>query len=1115
MLQLITGRSGSGKTTAIYRELKERASRSEPLFLLVPEQASYENERQLLTVLGPILAQRVQVISFTRMVNLVFREIGGISGKRMDTTVSLLLMNQALHSVADSLSVYTHHIDSPEYLQTVCQMLAECKQCLITPALLEETAATLPAGLLRNKLTDLSFIFGAYDALVTQAALIDPQDDLTWLADKLPCCRAFENAYVYVDGFKGFTRQELLVLERLMPRVATLTVTLCAENITQRAGQEFDRFATAISTAAELRDAAYRAKIKIAAVRHLTENHRTDDPALLVLERGCFVPDCDTYTEPTRSVCTVACTDRTEECRYVARLIRRLLREEGGFCRDFTIVARDLNAYTDLIDSALRREGIPCCRDYREPILTQPLITFVQSALAVITGDWSNSDVLRLTKTGLAGFSTASASLLENYVFLWNIRGRAWRAPFEHHPDGLTATESNDSTRRLAYLNILRKRLANPLDRFAQRLRGLCNGKEFAEAVYKLLQEMRVPRTIRFQVARLDAQGEHALADAQTRLWDYLVSLLDKFATALADTRLSATRFAELFHLAVSTDDLGSIPQGLDGVVIGAADRIRYTRPQTVIVLGANEGVFPAYPAAGGMLTDYERRQLIDAGLPMTNSIDHQTAEERFYAYAAIAAPSKRLVVTYAARHGREPLLPSSLVAMIHRLLPDHARDSGSNGDCESEDDAFTTLAAHYRENTAAVASYREAFCDKPAYADRLAAMQRLENGFAFERPAEARRLFGEHLRLSPSQVETFHQCRFAYFCKYGLRAKPRKTAELNAAEAGTLVHHLLYELLPRYCEAGLSSVTRAQINADTAAAVQNYVETTMGGADNKEARFRALIARLTYLCENVVWRVVCELRDSRFTPVDYELPIGNIDENGNGIAPWVVTLPDGTTVQVRGVVDRVDAFRKDGKTYLRILDYKTGNKIFDLAEVLEGINLQMLIYLFSICENGKSRYGDIVPSGVLYLPAKIPVIKVERTTSAEEIQRQQLKTMRMNGLLLDDEDVLRAMEPELGGLFIPVSLTAQGNLKTDDLVTLEQFGKIKKHIEQLLTAMAQQLHGGDIAALPKTKANGGICAYCDYHDICGRESSDPMKEIASLSLKDALAELKEVESDE
>lgn len=1113
MLQLIIGRSGSGKTYELYSDMKRRLTDHDDarLFLLVPEQASYENERKLLADLGDSLSQRVQVLSFTRMAETVFREIGGISGKRMDNTVSMLLMSEALSGVSDHLTVFRRHCENTDYLESILSMFAECKQCGISSADLAATATLFPEGVLRSKTQDLSLIFIAYEALVAQADRIDPLDDLTVLAKRLPESHLFDNAHIFIDGFDGFTGQEFAVLEQLLIRASSITVTLCTDRSFDNTDPATDRFFSANRTGARLRDMAYKHSVSVAKIRHLTENHRTDHPALLALEAGCYTPAPPVYEGTAESVWVTPCSDRLEECRYAARTIRRLLRENGGYCRDFTIVARHLDSYAGMLETALEREGLPYYTDERESVLTQPLVTLVESALAVVTGGWDSADILRLCKTGMAGFSAYSVSQLENYVFVWNIRGKQWQEPFINHPDGLGYSIDEKTEHRLFYLNALRRRVVQPLMRLQTRLSGNRNGQEFSTALWQFLQELRIPRMVRFQAARLFACDEPALAEHQSRMWEHVTELLNTFATSLQNTRLSSSRFRELFHLAVASADLGVIPQTLDGVHIGAADRIRYTSPKTVIVLGANEGIFPAYPIAGGMLTDRERRRLIRAGLPIADDADHQAAQERYYAYSAIAAPSQRLIVTYANKGDSEALLPSSLVETIRHLLPSHTKGVSTNNDgtdTESAADAFNRMAYWWHEENTLTASFREVFDKNSAYQARMEAIRRTVGSFSFEDPSIAKRLFGSQLQLSPSQVDTYHLCRFAYFCKYGIRLKSRRAAQLGSTEAGTLTHHVMQQLLPQYAANQWKNCSKEQIFRDTQQAVNEYVNNCMGGIPEDDSRFFDLIRQLTRLCSELLWRVVQELKQSKFVPVDYELPIGHCDTDGNGIPPWILTTPDGTTIQVSGKVDRVDVWRRDGKSYIRVIDYKTGQKEFDLSEILEGINLQMLIYIFSICQNGQARYGNTAPAGVLYLPAKLPIIRVQRDLSTEDMERERLATMRMNGLLLDDPQILEAMEADLAGLFIPASVTKKGELSmTSSLASLEQFGKLQHRIEKLLIQMAQTLHRGDIAAIPTDGTTDG-CRFCDYRDICGHEPEDPVRTIAHRDLKEILREL-------
>ena len=1122
MLQLLMGRSGSGKTYAIMEELEQLARMEEPLplILLVPEQFSFESERALLHRLGARLSGRVQVLSFTRLAETVFREIGGIAGKRMDDGIRTLLMSQALEACSQQLRLYQRHIADPEYIRSALAMLTECKQCAVSPDLLEKASDTLEDGTLKQKTRELSLIFSAFDALAYQAQLIDPQDDLTTLATRMSESHIADGAMVYVDAFKGFIPQELQILSVILRRAQKTTVALCSDTIDD-VQKGFGRFSPVIRTAGRLLDIARQNNVPVAKIRYVTENQRTADPALRALEANCFLPCPSSLDQPVTSVEIVPCRDAAEESRWAARTIRRLLRENGGYSRDFAIVVRHLEDYQGLLDIALDQAQIPYYMDQREDILSQPLFTYLLSALRCVTQGWDTEEVLRLLKTGLSGFSTRSISLLENYVFQWRIRGRQWKEDWVWNPEGLTAENTPETSRTLAHLNRLRLRLVKPLIRLEKRLAGKITGRQFAEAVYRFLEDARIPRMVRFQAGRLDKAGEHALAERNARMWDVAMELLDKFALALGEVPLLPSRLTELTQLVVSLTDLGSIPQALDGVQIGSADRIRYANPRTVLILGANEGVFPAYPSGQGVFSETERKQLIAMGLPMADPADWQTAEERFFAYAALSAPSERLCISYRASDQGEAQLPSVLVETVRKILPQcpvRPPQEPDGSDAESPADAFERLAAKWQENSPAAAAFKTVFSQIPEYSARLEAMERSAANLPmrFENSRLSRAFFGDSLRLSASQVETYHRCRFAYFCQYGLRARPRRVAEMGGAEAGTLAHYVMEQLLPAYGQQGFASVTREQVQQDVPQVVERYAAEFMGGLENKSSRLSHLVSQLTKTCISLMWRVVRELSQSRFVPVDYELPIGKPDEKGNFIPPWVLTLADGSRIQVQGVVDRVDLYHTPEADYIRVVDYKTGQKEFKLSEVVEGLNIQMLLYILSIWQNGANRYGKVLPAGVLYLPAKLPVIRVSREASPEKMETERLLTMRMNGLVLDDPQVIKAMEADAAGLFIPAKLDKKtGQLaKSASVASLEQFGKLKLRIQKLLTAMAETLRKGDVAALPAGGTVDG-CAYCDYRAVCGHEPDDPVRDIAKKDAAQVLKELEEPSEEE
>ena len=402
MLHLLLGRSGFGKTHTVLARLEELARTEEPglLVLLVPEQFSFESERALLERLGPRLAGAVKVWSFTRLADAVSRELGGRAGRRMDDATRALLMSAALEQVSDRLTVYRRQAGDPEYVREMLSTLTEFRQCAVGPRQLEQAAAAVEEEALRQKLQDLSLILGAYDAL-TASAYVDPLDDLSVLADRLSESRIFCGARVFVDSFKGFTGQEMRVLEGILRRAREVTVTLCTDSPSDCTGG-FGLFAPVSETAERLRDLAEKNGVPVAKAEVLERNCRSENEALRLVEAGCFRPGEKRMEEPTEAVTVAACADIYAECAFAAREIHRLLRTEGGHFRDFAVVVRSTAEYEGVLDTALEKAGIAYYMDRREDLLSDALPVLVLSALRAAES-WDTEEILRLMKTGLTG----------------------------------------------------------------------------------------------------------------------------------------------------------------------------------------------------------------------------------------------------------------------------------------------------------------------------------------------------------------------------------------------------------------------------------------------------------------------------------------------------------------------------------------------------------------------------------------------------------------------------------------------------------------------------------------------------------------------------------------
>lgn len=1142
MLQLLIGRSGSGKTHYIVEQLEALAAAGHsPILWLVPEQHSFESERLLLQRLGPVLATRVQVLSFSRLADTVFREVGGLAEETLDEGTRALLMSRALEQVA----AVSEDIADPmrglrprmatdsAYVEQLLQLWQEVRQCAVTTETWEQIVASLTEeegadSLLTAKVGDIYRVFAAYEGLAA-ATGADELDKLTRLAQRLPDSRLPMDAAVFVDGFKGFTVQELAVLEAFLPRCYRMTVALGSDTPGARwpgversaCRREYTLFSPVTNTVEQLRRMAER--------HHLTwdmtlleDNRRVANGALAALEAGLYAPLPAVYDGDGSAVTVTPCTDVYEECRYVTRRIRNLLRQEGYRCRDITVVMRNPADYQGILDEMLSREGIPCFMDGRQDLLCEPLVVYLRSALRLAVGGWRTEEILRLLKTDLWPLSPVEIAELENYVYMWRIEGNRWEQEWTENPSGLDREMHTPDRILLERLNNHRRALIESLSALRQDLRGGVTGRQFAAAVYRWLSGQKsLPRRIAAQSAVLEELAQPLLADHAARLWDEVMRILDRFALALDDQRLPAARLEDLFTMLCRLIDLGSIPQGLDAVTVGAVDRIRYCDPRAVFVLGANEGVLPAYPTGDGLLTEEERRRLKDMGLTLAEDVLTQCVEERYYAYMAVAAPRERLTVTY---HTAAESGPSPLVTAIEKILPTHTRGvacAADGTDLETAGEMFSRLAQGYGEPSSVTDTLRQVVASDPVYAPRLAAVERgAENGaFRIEDTDKARSLFGSDMVLSASQANQFYQCRFMYFCNYGLRVRPRRLAQLDRSVFGTLVHYAMEVLMPTYAAPdGLVSRLRDEATApDAEAALMStlredvhrvmgeYIDTQMGGTAEKDGRFMYQVNQAERSACNMLWHTLKEFQQSRFDPVDFELDIHPAeDTDTEGILSVRLPITDGS-VQVRGKVDRVDLYiRADGTAYVRVVDYKTGSTRFDLCELTAGLGMQMLLYLFILCDNSH-RYledkGELRPGGVLYHP--LSDLVVERGQSDAD----RLRRMRMSGLVLDDTAVVLAMEAEGASHFIPAKLNKEGK-PTGNVVTLSQFRLLRGVVEDLLMQMGEKLLQGDIAALPLKKGESVPCRFCDYRAVCGRDPEDPVTELEKKSMSAVLEDL-------
>lgn len=1105
LLKLVFARSGYGKTEFIKNRIVEQTKNGiENILLLVPEQFSFVTGNTFLSLLGEKKYLTLEISDFTRLSYQVKNTYGGENQPQLDDGGQAIIMSMAIEGVKDFLTLYAKNLNNAGFINSMLEIHAELKSCNVDLDNLLLVHENIEKSILKRKIHDITLIMKSYDAIIENRYL-DSCDDLTRLYTKLSEINYFGGRTVYIDGFNGFTAQEFKILQRIILSAKDVYVTLCSDGL-NNSNDDFRTFANVDDTANRLIRIAKDSNVPVAKPIVLNKENRFKCNALKILEKQLF----SEHFEPANfgdALEVYLGKNAYSECNYVARKIKSLLRTGEYRCRDFAVVARNINDYLSILQSCFNSYDIPYFEDKRQPIVNQPLINFVSFGFKCVNFSFKTDDIMSFAKTMLLGLTIDEISILENYVIMWKISGKKWADEFKNHPKGFSDSFSEHDNKTLEKINATRKKIIMPLLVFKKEISN-ANGAEIARAIYNLLINVKADKHLLNMAIELDSQGLVTLAQEQNRIWEMLMSVLDQLVLTNGDRPITPKHFEELFNLVISVQDLGNIPQGLDNIAVASAERSFANSPKVVFVLGANEGVFPINCTSKTLLTDDDRQILSENNIELFSGSVRQAVQEKFIAYSVLTASSEKLFVSYSNSNlTDEQMSPSIIIDELQEIFSDFKivkeADFTELELIEGKKAAFELSAVNWKSGNVFYNSLKQYFLKDNEYKNvaQCIVRQTDDSDYSIENKEISEKLFKKDMMVSASRVETYYHCPFQYFCKYGLGAMPRRVAEMDPMEVGKVLHFVLEAMFKEYGSERICALTKVDVSESVKRLLSDYI-LKMGVVNTATTRFKYLFMRLEKTITIVVKRLIEEFRQSDFETKAYEFPI---DINSD-IKPISVELHDGGSLSIHGVIDRIDIMEKDGKKYIRVVDYKSGQKSFVLSDVLEGLNMQMLIYLICTTENGQNEFDNLVPSGVLYMPVNRTISTIFRNADETEVNKEITKNIKMSGIVLNNETVINGMENDGVGEFI-----IYGKGDNSSLISAEEIGKLTVKIKSLLCEMGEMLHNGKV---PSTPVNGKnydkTCEFCDYSSVCINKLNKKTREIDSLKSSEALKILDE-----
>ncbi|MBQ7647439.1 MAG: exodeoxyribonuclease V subunit gamma [Clostridia bacterium] len=1057
MLNRIIGRARSGKTSVLLSFLEEKLNEGFECVLLVPEQQSVQAERRLCELLGDGYNIGCEVLNFERLPNRIYREYGGLAAEVLDDGASEAVMSLCVEKLKEKLKLYGNCRLSGDFIKKLTSSVTDLDRAGVSSSMLAFFADRFGGTPVGDKLSDIALISGEYRAFMS-GELTNRYSALEKLSSELKDKPFFSGKAVFIDGYFDFSDIEYRILKDIIDQSADTYITVFNDE-----NDDTGLFELTYNAAEKLK--------KLVGGRANDIILRPDDtdvtPTLAYLERNFYRTGADKKNNDG-SFSVVECQTVFEEAEAAASKVVSLIKR-GMRYRDINIIMRNTSDYEGIIDLVFKKYGIPFYFADKDSAAEKSICSLISAVFEIASGDFSAKAVKKYLNSGFSALSVVECDALIAYIETWRIRGKKRYSDEEWamNPDGFKKELSGRDAFTLNRVNNAKKKLASSLIPLCETLgQKDVTVRSALTAVFEHLKEIRADAKLKKRAAEAEENGDEDERNKLSMLWESITKSFETLCGLCGDSQMTPERIGGLLSLILSSKKLGSIPVSLDCVNIGGASLIRPDNCRAMIVLGANDGVFPAPPSENMLFSASEARELLNSGLDLNISPENENKKENFTFYYVCSAPTDDLTLMYHSGDvsGAECRLSSTALFLTSLFdMKIHKYSFGDRIFCKK---ALLDNISSLQENELEAASAHYGADGEFQNALRQS-KEKLSEANARIDYADGRRL-----RLSSSRLETYRKCPFSYFAKYLLDLREPKEADFSSLETGNFFHTILEMFMKKRTETGtFVAADDETIKKEADAYIEEYIVMTAGNGANITPRMRYVINKLKKSVFLLLKNITEEFSLCAFTPCGIEEEIS---------AEY--TGEDGTAVSLKGKIDRIDILKKGGKTYVRVTDYKTGNKKFDADAIQNGLDMQMLIYLFAyIDRESKLKKGvEILPAGVLYMPVFLQ--SAEGEFSEDDIRQR----FRRTGLVIDDKEIVDDMERGAAGLFIPVKTKQDGSFTAfSSLASLETFGKLKEDIAGPIITLAKEIAGGKMDAKPFRFKKKSPCSYCEMKPFC------------------------------
>lgn len=1104
-LQFVLGNSGSGKTVYMYEQLVKEAAANptKDYLVVVPEQFTMQTQRELVDLSRGKAIMNIDILSFQRLAYRIFDELGKTNFVVLEETGKNLVLRKVAQEREEQLSVLRPNLNRMGYIGEVKSLISELKQYHVTPDTLREfVEKDIASPVLTAKLKDIITVYEGFQQYM-EGNYITSEEILTVLCEVVEESRILRDSVVVLDGFTGFTPIQNMLIRKLLPVVDRMQVSLtidAKEDFYHSKGVQelFDMSKQTIATLTKICD-ELRLEVLPPVVLDGGDRKRFKEaPSIFFMEQNLFRNSYMRYREVPGEVTITRVKNPKEELEYTVRQINALVREKGYRYKDIAVVTGAVETYANYAQDIFGKYDIPYFLDKTKEIVFHPMIEMLRAVLEVVHTNFSYESVFRFLRAGFGPLSTDEIDHLENFILAFGINNeRGWSKSFQ----GLRKRGLSFDALQMEEL---REKVYDTLHPLYEVFRHKNTVETQIMSLYELLVKLEVERTLFEKEKACLQDGMQAKAKEYEQIYGIVMDVFDKMVTLIGEDTLTIEEFIEVLDAGLSAAKVASIPPGYDNVILGDIERTRLNHVKVLFFIGVNDGIIPKAGREGGIISQYERELLAKGEVELSPGTREQVFIQKFYLYLNMTKPSHALNISYSTLDADgKTLRPSYLVGNIKKIFPQIQVEEIEDITCMPDFSTMYSAKDYLIHGEKDATWYALAKCfltsENETHVEEIEKILEASYLQYKEEPissAVAQAVYGKELRGSVTRLERFATCAYWHFLQYGLQLKEREEGGFTGMDMGNIYHQALELYGRKLAQTEYDwhhvpdEVRTSLVHTAMRETVEEYPAIVLYGTEETKHQ----VKRMEQVLDQTVWVLTEQIRKGDFEPKEFEIQFSHKE----GLEAMNYQLGDGISMRLDGKIDRLDTYEEPGKVCIKIVDYKSGNKKFDVVSVYHGLELQLVAYLGAAEELTKAKHptAEILPGGIFYYHIDEPVLDTLEEMSEETYREQIMKPLRPDGLVNDWYEIYGHMDHSLveeegaKSQVIPVEVKKDGELaKTAKVASTEEFVILKNYVDAKIESFGKEIMEGKVAVNPcLTKQKDG-CEYCPYGAICGFEN--------------------------